>query len=308
MAEDKTTTTLVWMKLNVQSFLDSEDVDMMTDSEVGQYCLLLFWAWKLGKNCTLPNDPKWLAKKAHCDEVSTRVMSKFLTDESGRIFNKVEQDTFVSQLNIAMKKIDNSPQRVSASRNNGQLGGRPRKTQEEPEGKPRNNPRETREEPEKPEGLGLGLGLNKEEYSIDNSLDANVDSRYCDHGLRSKCFNEECKNPSIKPVRSNKIGFNPYEVEVPGFSTEEVKFVVNYHWNYSQKPFWRDLRISDANFFIRNFPKMAAAIPYDWKPPVSKNKVKPNPKCEVCSGEGGTWKEPFPGKPKVFEDCSCISK
>ncbi len=85
------------MKFFVADFMSSEDVEMMTDAEVGQYCLLLFTAWLGGKDCTLPNDPAFLAKKAHCGEVSPAVMKKFESTDDGRLVNRVQQEVWKEQ-------------------------------------------------------------------------------------------------------------------------------------------------------------------------------------------------------------------
>jgi uncharacterized protein YdaU (DUF1376 family) len=59
-------------------FLSSPDVASMTATEIGQYVLLLCAAWLSGKDATLPNDPKVLAKLARAPRgVSLRVMEKF---------------------------------------------------------------------------------------------------------------------------------------------------------------------------------------------------------------------------------------
>jgi uncharacterized protein YdaU (DUF1376 family) len=75
---------LNWMKFNVYSFMNSEDVQMMSTEEVGQYLLLLFAAWMGERDCTLPNDPAFLAKKAGVAQVSAKVLVKF-QEKDGRI-------------------------------------------------------------------------------------------------------------------------------------------------------------------------------------------------------------------------------
>jgi uncharacterized protein YdaU (DUF1376 family) len=79
---------LNWMKLNVYRFMNSESVTMMTAEEVGQYCLLLFTAWQLGKDCSLPNDPKFLERVAR-GPVSPAVLSRF-KEVAGRLVNEVQ--------------------------------------------------------------------------------------------------------------------------------------------------------------------------------------------------------------------------
>jgi uncharacterized protein YdaU (DUF1376 family) len=63
---------------DVVDFLGSPDVASMPATDVGQYVLLLCHAWIGGKNATLPNDDKMLAKLARAPRgVSPRVLSKF---------------------------------------------------------------------------------------------------------------------------------------------------------------------------------------------------------------------------------------
>ncbi len=63
---------------DVVDFLGSPDVASMSATEVGQYVLLLCAAWVGGRNATLPNDLKMLAKLARAPRgVSRRVLSKF---------------------------------------------------------------------------------------------------------------------------------------------------------------------------------------------------------------------------------------
>src|SRR5712664_1412161 len=70
-------------------FLASEDVAAMTAAEVGQYVLLLCAAWLGGKDATLPNDPRTLARlaRATSGRVSPVVMRKFISTGEGRLLN-----------------------------------------------------------------------------------------------------------------------------------------------------------------------------------------------------------------------------
>lgn len=74
--------------LNVHQLLGSEDVQMMDCCEFGQYMLLLCHAWQMGKDTTLPNDPKFLAKITRVDKVSDIVLKKFQVNDAGRLFNQ----------------------------------------------------------------------------------------------------------------------------------------------------------------------------------------------------------------------------
>jgi len=58
-------------------FNKSEAVQMMSAEEVGQYILLLVEAWLGGKDASLPNDPKLLARLARVHTVSDRVLQMF---------------------------------------------------------------------------------------------------------------------------------------------------------------------------------------------------------------------------------------
>jgi uncharacterized protein YdaU (DUF1376 family) len=68
---------LTRMDFHVLRFMDSNDVEDMTASEVGQYCLLLFKAWLGAKDVTLPVDEKRLAKYARVKHVSPLVLKQF---------------------------------------------------------------------------------------------------------------------------------------------------------------------------------------------------------------------------------------
>jgi uncharacterized protein YdaU (DUF1376 family) len=70
-------------------FIASEDVAAMTAAEVGQYVLLLCAAWLGGKDATLPNDHRTLARlaRATTGRVSPAVMRKFISTGGGRLAN-----------------------------------------------------------------------------------------------------------------------------------------------------------------------------------------------------------------------------
>ncbi len=65
------------MDFHVTRFMTSEDVQEMDACEVGQYCLLLFNAWMIAKDVTLPVEPEKLARYARVKEVSSSVLKKF---------------------------------------------------------------------------------------------------------------------------------------------------------------------------------------------------------------------------------------
>jgi uncharacterized protein YdaU (DUF1376 family) len=92
------TQRLDWMKFFVADFMTSEAVEVMSDAEVGQYCLLMFTAWLGGKDCTLPNDARYLARHARCENVSAAVMAKFTQTPEARLVNEVQQKIYREQL------------------------------------------------------------------------------------------------------------------------------------------------------------------------------------------------------------------
>jgi uncharacterized protein YdaU (DUF1376 family) len=70
-------------------FLADEDVAGMTAAEVGQFILLECAAWLGGKDATLPNDQRTLARlaRATSGRVSPVVMRKFISTAEGRLSN-----------------------------------------------------------------------------------------------------------------------------------------------------------------------------------------------------------------------------
>lgn len=70
-------------------FLADEEIAAMTAAEVGQLVLLLCSAWLGGKDATLPNDPRTLARfaRATIGRVSPAVMCKFISTAQGRLSN-----------------------------------------------------------------------------------------------------------------------------------------------------------------------------------------------------------------------------
>ena len=70
-------------------FLADEDVAAMTAAEVGQFILLKCAAWLGGKDATLPNDQRTLARfaRATSGRVAPVVMRKFLSTAEGRLSN-----------------------------------------------------------------------------------------------------------------------------------------------------------------------------------------------------------------------------
>ncbi len=122
-------------------FMHSDDVRAMNASEVGQYLLLLCESWLAGKEASLPDDKKVLARMARVPKLSPRILAKFplVSTESGR---RRRNDTLyqewvqtLERLEIAAQKRKNfTLKRAAASRENGKLGGRPKNPSEEPSG------------------------------------------------------------------------------------------------------------------------------------------------------------------------------
>lgn len=84
--------------LNAHNFWNSENVEAMTDAEVGQYILLLVKSWLLAKDASLPDDLPLLAKWAHCKAVSAKVLARFpviKTSDGRRRQNKVLYDEWL---------------------------------------------------------------------------------------------------------------------------------------------------------------------------------------------------------------------
>lgn len=127
---------------HVNRFLYSEDVQVMTAEEVGQYFLLICHAWMGGKNASLPNNPTLLAKFARCHEVSSLVMSKWELGSDNRLYNNGLTREWQAATGRYMSASENgkigglvkSEAKSNAAKENGKLGGRPSITQAKPNG------------------------------------------------------------------------------------------------------------------------------------------------------------------------------
>jgi hypothetical protein len=69
-------------------FLKSENVEIMTAEEVGQFVLLMCHAWLGGKAASLPNNPTLVSKYARCERVSEAVMREWKVGQDGRLYNE----------------------------------------------------------------------------------------------------------------------------------------------------------------------------------------------------------------------------
>lgn len=62
---------------NALRFTKSEHVSKMSAEEVGSYVLLLNESWLLGKDASLPNDLKYLARIARVEKITDLVLDRF---------------------------------------------------------------------------------------------------------------------------------------------------------------------------------------------------------------------------------------
>ena len=79
-------------------FLKSEDVEVMTAEEVGQYILLMCHAWLGGKNASLPDNPVLLARYARCERVSEAVMREWKEGADGRLYNETLSEEWAAAI------------------------------------------------------------------------------------------------------------------------------------------------------------------------------------------------------------------
>jgi hypothetical protein len=70
------------------------------------------------------------------------------------------------------------------------------------------------------------------------------------------------------PVTYPSLGFDPHTINegLAGYTVEQIQKIVRYHWDESENSFWRD-KTNTRDFFARNLPKMADAIPSYWLNP-----------------------------------------
>jgi len=100
-----------WYRHVPRDFMSSPDVTMMSTEEIGAYFLLLQAAWLGGADCTLPNDLERLARLARVSALSEIVLSKFHTDEKGRLFNPRLRDEWVEALKRSEHGKNNATKR-----------------------------------------------------------------------------------------------------------------------------------------------------------------------------------------------------
>jgi hypothetical protein len=70
------------------------------------------------------------------------------------------------------------------------------------------------------------------------------------------------------PAPARTLGFDPHTINegLAGYTVEQIQKIVRYHWDESENSFWRD-KTNTRDFFARNLPKMADAIPSYWLNP-----------------------------------------
>ena len=68
---------LTRMDFHVSRFMNSDDAEEMDACEIGQFCLLLFKAWLIAKDVTLPVEEEKLARYARVPQVSAIVLRQF---------------------------------------------------------------------------------------------------------------------------------------------------------------------------------------------------------------------------------------
>ena len=96
---------------HAKKFYFSENVREMSAEEVGQYILLMVEAWMSGKETSLPDNPKLLARMARVDQVSENVLAMFpiVQTEHG---NRRRNDTLYSEWTAAVERTEDARRRA----------------------------------------------------------------------------------------------------------------------------------------------------------------------------------------------------
>src|SRR5208282_1991730 len=98
---------------HVVRFMNSYDVEIMTDAEIGQYLLLLCKSWLLAHDATLPDDIEYLSRIARASRVSDRVLAKFPLVVSERYGNVRRNTALYEEWEKASERSDTARDRVS---------------------------------------------------------------------------------------------------------------------------------------------------------------------------------------------------
>jgi hypothetical protein len=71
-----------------------------------------------------------------------------------------------------------------------------------------------------------------------------------------------------------KVGFDPWSVApFDGWTAEQIKIVVDWHWGNQSDPFWRG-RVRDEAFFKKHFETMSGQVPAESKKPAVRTTPK----------------------------------
>jgi len=121
---------------HAKRFYFSDSVRIMSAEEVGQYILLLVEAWMGGKDASLPDNPKMLARMARVDTVSDSVLAMFPIVQT-ELGPRRRNETLYAEWTAALERsetgrlnghqggLSTSPAKQEAARENGKFGGRP---------------------------------------------------------------------------------------------------------------------------------------------------------------------------------------
>lgn len=87
------------------------------------------------------------------------------------------------------------------------------------------------------------------------------------HALQTDC---KCKAKttavsSKAGVSRRKVGFDPWSVApFDGWTADQIKLVVDWHWGSNPNAFWRN-RVTDEAFFKKHFESMSSKVPVEAK-------------------------------------------
>lgn len=98
---------------HAKKFVHSEAVQEMDASEVGQYILLLCEAWLVGKDASLPDSPKYLARTARVEQLSPAVLACFPVVET-EWGQRRRNETLYNEWLGAVNRSDNGRAKANA--------------------------------------------------------------------------------------------------------------------------------------------------------------------------------------------------
>jgi uncharacterized protein YdaU (DUF1376 family) len=120
---------------HAKKFYFSEDVQIMSAEEVGQYLLLLVAAWLGGKDASLPDSPVLLARMARVSTVSELVLAKFPVVET-EYGPRRRNETLYGEWTAAVKRVEEGKQNADKRWQDRQPSGDPVATQKKSDGVP----------------------------------------------------------------------------------------------------------------------------------------------------------------------------